>query len=122
MNSCLNNEFSARLITVSGLVQGVGFRPFIYRLATEHQLSGWVRNCVGVVEIHVQGELQGLNKFTSLARPQLESDKVSDIGDFDAFSILQSQSQGEKSISVPTDLFLCDDCLEIGRASCRERV
>jgi len=128
MNSCLNNELSARLITVSGLVQGVGFRPFIYRLAAEHQLSGWVRNCVGVVEIHVQGELQDLNKFTadifekkpSLARPQLESNKVSDIGDFDTFSILQSQSQGEKSISVPTDLFLCDDCLvELNDASNR---
>jgi len=112
-------ELSARQIILSGQVQGVGFRPFIYRLASEHDLTGWVRNCVGIVEIHVQGQTQDLNNFTSeifkkkpsLARPELESDKQSDVGDFDTFSILQSQSLGEARISVPTDLFLCDDCL-----------
>ena len=123
MDTCLSKQFdtvlTARQIKLSGQVQGVGFRPFIYRLAKEYQLSGWVRNCVGFVEIHVQGQPQNLQHFTadifekkpSLAKPVLESDKASDIGEFDSFSILQSQNQGEADISVPADLFLCDDCL-----------
>ena len=40
----------ARALTISGQVQGVGFRPFIYRLARQHELTGWVRNNVGTVE------------------------------------------------------------------------
>ncbi|MCW8927091.1 MAG: acylphosphatase, partial [Xanthomonadales bacterium] len=45
----------ARKITLSGIVQGVGFRPFIYRHALEHSLHGWVLNASGRVEVHVQG-------------------------------------------------------------------
>ncbi len=110
---------SARQILLSGQVQGVGFRPFIYRLASEYQLNGWVRNCLGVVEIHVQGEALKLDEFCSaifekkppLARPVLESETSAEVADFDGFSILQSEQQGEARISVPADLFLCDDCL-----------
>ena len=121
-------ETSARQIILSGQVQGVGFRPFIYRLAIEHELNGWVRNCVGVVEIHVQGQSQNLENFLAdiftkkppLAKPKLESDKQTDPGEFETFSILQSQEQGEAHISVPVDLFLCDDCLaELNRPSDR---
>ena len=112
-------ELSGRKIILSGQVQGVGFRPFIYRLAHEYELTGWVRNCVGVVEIHVQGQSSDLNNFVSdifrkkpaLAKPVLETDQSSDVGEFDSFSILQSQALGDARISVPADLFLCDDCL-----------
>ncbi|NOQ89130.1 MAG: carbamoyltransferase HypF [Gammaproteobacteria bacterium] len=115
----INTALSARQIVLSGQVQGVGFRPFIYRLAIEHELTGWVRNCVGIVEIHVQGQSQNLENFLSdifdknppLAKPKLESDKQADPGEFEAFSILQSDSHGDARISVPADLFLCDDCL-----------
>jgi len=114
-----NSAVAARQILLSGKVQGVGFRPFIYRIATEHKLVGWVRNCVGVVEVHVQGQPQDLDNFLTdifekkppLAEPDLESDKNVDIGEYDAFCILQSLDQGEARISVPVDLFLCDDCL-----------
>jgi len=110
---------SARQILLSGKVQGVGFRPFIYRLAIEHNLTGWVRNCVGVVEVHVQGEHQDLEDFLSdifakkppLAEPRLESDEQAGLAEYDTFNILQSKILGEAKISVPNDLFLCDDCL-----------
>ena len=46
---------SARRLRLSGHVQGVGFRPFVYRLAVRHGLRGWVKNCVGEVEIHAEG-------------------------------------------------------------------
>jgi len=114
-----SSAVAARQILLSGKVQGVGFRPFIYRIATEHKLVGWVRNCVGVVEVHVQGQPQDLDNFLTdifekkppLAEPDLESDKNVDIGEYDIFCILQSLDQGEARISVPVDLFLCDDCL-----------
>lgn len=109
----------ARQIVLSGQVQGVGFRPFIYRIAVENNLTGWVRNCVGIVEIHVQGASQNLENFLKdifdksppLAKPVLESEQEADIEAFDSFKILESQVQGSSLISIPADLFLCDDCL-----------
>ena len=114
-----NQATTARHIVLSGNVQGVGFRPFIYRLAREHGLHGWVRNRIGLVEIHVQGPADQIKLFLPdvfsraprLARPELKSDNAADPGGFDTFSILQSLDQGEADISVPADLFTCDDCL-----------
>ncbi len=110
---------SARHIVLSGKVQGVGFRPFIYRIATQHQLSGWVRNRVGLVEMHVQGRAEILEKFVTeifsrapqLAQPVLESETRVDAEAFETFRILQSLDQGDAHISVPADLFTCDDCM-----------
>ena len=48
-----------------GVVQGVGFRPFVYRLAHQYNLKGWVRNTSGNVEIEVEGEEQSLAAFLS---------------------------------------------------------
>ena len=114
-----SSQAAARKLILSGQVQGVGFRPFIYRIAVEHQLTGWVRNCVGVVEIHVQGEPQSLQAFQDdvfdkrppLARPELDSQVSVSVESYDSFSILESQDQGAAHITVPADLFLCDDCL-----------
>ena len=109
----------ARHIVLSGTVQGVGFRPFIFRIATQHQLQGWVRNRVGLVEIHIQGGAAALDQFVQdifaqapqLAQPVLQSDRPVALGAFDSFRILASLDQGEPNISVPADLFTCDDCL-----------
>lgn len=104
---------------LSGKVQGVGFRPFIYRLAAEYRLAGWVRNRVGLVEIHVQGQAENLQQFVAaifsrapqLASPILQSDRPVAVEPFDNFSIVASLDQGEANISVPADLFTCGDCL-----------
>jgi len=109
----------ARKLILSGQVQGVGFRPFIYRIALQNNLTGWVRNCVGIVEIHVQGKAQAIDRFTAdvfascppLAKPRLESEQAIDLEAFDVFTILESQDEGAAHITVPADLFLCDDCL-----------
>ena len=110
---------AARQITLSGRVQGVGFRPFIYRLAVKHELAGWVRNSKGLVDIHVQGASKNIQRFVEdvfhrkppLADPHLESEKPAEAGDYDGFNIIQSSVQGLSHISVPADLYLCDDCL-----------
>lgn len=125
MQPCLKNKphnstaIIARKLLLSGKVQGVGFRPFIYRLAVTHHLSGWVKNCVGTVEIHIQGSKNNIDDFIAdifskkppLADPLLEEDKITDISTFEEFSILASNSLGENNISLPNDLFLCDECL-----------
>ena len=106
-------------LIVSGRVQGVGFRPFIYRLAESHRLTGWVRNRTGQVEIHVQGENQALYAFTRrlfqhappLSQPQLESCEPAPVDALDRFTIRKSAAADSGNIHVPPDLFTCDDCL-----------
>jgi hydrogenase maturation protein HypF len=56
-------SIAGRRLRVTGVVQGVGFRPFVYRLAARHSLAGWVRNVAGTVEIHVEGEPTRLDVF-----------------------------------------------------------
>jgi len=110
----------ARRIVLSGVVQGVGFRPFIYRHAQTHKLQGWVRNASGRVEVHVQGELQQLDEFIGtlidsapkLSRPVLESATETTAFDTGEFEILPSLADADADIHLPADLFTCDDCLE----------
>ena len=114
-----NVSTKAKRIVVQGLVQGVGFRPFIYQLALQHQLSGWVRNCLGQVEIHVEGNSVNLADFEiaifshapAAARPVPSNSTDTSIENINTFSILDSVDQGKANISVPADLFTCDDCL-----------
>ena len=54
---------TAYSIHIRGVVQGVGFRPFVYRLARAHGLSGWVINAEAGVEIHVEGTQAELQAF-----------------------------------------------------------
>ena len=113
------NVKHARGIVLSGIVQGVGFRPFIYRHAKLHKLHGWVRNSSGRVEIHVQGDLQNLDRFSDtlidsapeLSRPVLESLCDEPLTDSHDFLIIESLADGEADIHLPADLFTCDDCL-----------
>ncbi len=115
----LTEEVEALRLIVSGRVQGVGFRPFIYRLAQSHHLTGWVRNCTGQVEIHIQGENQALYAFTQrlfqhappLSQPQLESCEPAPLDAFDRFTIRKSTAADSCNIHLPPDLFTCDDCL-----------
>lgn len=104
---------------VSGVVQGVGFRPFVYRLAHQYHLNGWVKNCTGQVEILVVGDSRCLGEFErdliasapAIARPLIHAREAVDTVDFDDFSILASEVDGKSDIHVPVDYFVCDDCL-----------
>jgi hydrogenase maturation protein HypF len=106
-------------LLLSGRVQGVGFRPFVYRLADSLHLCGWVRNCVGRVEIHIEGDAESLQAFTrrlfqqspTLAEPRLERCTPARLEALPDFSILESVAAGSVQIHVPPDLFTCDDCL-----------
>jgi hydrogenase maturation protein HypF len=118
----------AQFITISGRVQGVGFRPFVYRLAHRHQITGWVRNVDGLVEIHAEGSPSQLQQFRQALlqeAPPLSAPDSLSVADCsaeqaEAFSILDSAAiqrdpdstiADPGSIHLPPDGFVCADCL-----------
>lgn len=104
---------------ISGQVQGVGFRPYIYRLAVQHSLVGWVKNLAGIVEIQVQGQAAALDAFADqlitqappLAYPHIETCVETPIQSFVTFTILASEATEPAVIHVPPDYFTCEACL-----------
>ena len=112
-------ERVAELITISGRVQGVGFRPFVYRLALQHGIKGWVRNVNGAVEIQAEGEWPQLRSFSAallneappLSRPGPLTATSSLPENAERFAILDSQSSSAADIHLPADGFVCADCL-----------
>jgi hydrogenase maturation protein HypF len=104
---------------VQGVVQGVGFRPFVYRLAREEQLGGYVLNDERGVVLEVDGRPAAVESF--LARLALESpplavvervdcDRLESTGERD-FRIVESVSSGDADALVSHDAATCDDCL-----------
>ncbi len=114
---------AARQIVVEGVVQGVGFRPFVWRLATELQLSGSVRNAAGRVEIAAAGDPAALDAFVrrlrSDAPPRARVDDIAATPLPPAaaaalvrpFTIDESVSAAATERLFPPDIATCDDCL-----------
>lgn len=108
-----------RRIVVSGVVQGVGFRPFVFNAATGLGLTGTVCNTVAGVVIEVQGRREGLDAFHSLMAEEppplavIEAISLADIPVVPEteFRIEQSQDGTVLSTSIPADLAACADCL-----------
>jgi hydrogenase maturation protein HypF len=109
----------ARKWIVGGRVQGVGFRPFVYRVARRYGVSGWVRNRAGVVEVLGQGGPELLRRFghalvteaPPLARPMILSETLVPPAPGDDFQILTSEAARSDHVHLPPDCFACDDCL-----------
>jgi hydrogenase maturation protein HypF len=108
-----------RQILVSGIVQGVGFRPYVYRLATGRHLSGTIRNTAAGVTIEIQGPAETVQDFVEhlpaeappLAR--ITSVAVHDVpcnGDQE-FSIVHSHEGEEVRTLISPDVAICSDCL-----------
>lgn len=115
-----SNEETCRLkVIIHGAVQGVGFRPFVYRLATEMKLNGWVSNTSQGVLIEVEGDQQTLHTFISkihsekppLAKILSFEHSFLDPKGFTQFEIKESSDNGEKSVLVLPDVAVCSDCL-----------
>lgn len=105
---------------IEGQVQGVGFRPHVYRLATAHELKGWVSNGPDGVHMEVQGGKHQLEDFLRIlfAEPPVRSkitnhhltwlpEKV-----FHDFSIRESDIRGKTSVLLTPDIALCNNCRE----------
>jgi hydrogenase maturation protein HypF len=109
---------SALRVQVRGQVQGVGFRPFVHRLAVRHGLGGWVRNESGAVEIEIEGGAPELAKFLRgleqeappLARIEAVRAEPCDPTGNQRFSIVGSVMRADERLPVPPDTTLCAAC------------
>jgi hydrogenase maturation protein HypF len=107
-------------IRIRGAVQGVGFRPFIYRLAHELRLSGWVNNSPQGVTLEAEGAAPDLQKFLlrfeheKPPRSSIQSLEASwlDPAGYSAFEIRPSETSGAKTTLVLPDIATCLDCLQ----------
>lgn len=107
-------------IRIAGLVQGVGFRPFVYRLAKEIRLKGYVLNDTSGVTIEVEDKKEKLDEFLiriDKEKPalskiySLQHSFLEEIG-FKEFEIRKSDEQGDKKASILPDIAVCEDCLK----------
>jgi len=115
----MNEEHVATRLEVEGVVQGVGFRPFVYQLAKNLGLKGEVANTAGGVTIELEGPAGAISSFCrSLTE---KSPPLADITSvavhpglqqgFKDFSIVLSRTDTKKSILISPDVSICDDCL-----------
>lgn len=117
------NDPDSRLLRmrlqIGGAVQGVGFRPYVYRLAMELGLAGWVNNSAQGVCVEVEGRRNLVEQFLLRIEPEkpplsfiqsLEPSYLDPVG-YDGFSIRESDTGGEKSALVLPDVATCPDCL-----------
>lgn len=107
-------------IKIQGTVQGVGLRPFVYRIAKEKNLKGFVKNSLEGVVIEVQGEKERIEEFIfdlKKKKPPIteyalfESEEISLKKEND-FHILKSDESGEKIALILPDIATCDECLK----------
>ena len=104
---------------IAGRVQGVGFRPTVYRYATERGLAGYVRNDPTGVVVEVEGDEAAVAAFFARLQqappPQavitgMEKRTLETKGDRQ-FEVVESESAGDAGVHISPDLATCDDCL-----------
>ncbi len=108
-----------KAIEIAGIVQGVGFRPFIFRLATENHLIGFITNTAAGVSIEVEGAPAAVEAFLSrlpqevppLARITSMTVAERPSRTDDEFRILPSRAGNERTVLISPDVAICDDCL-----------
>ncbi|MDQ3021071.1 MAG: carbamoyltransferase HypF [Bacteroidota bacterium] len=107
-------------IKILGVVQGVGFRPFVYRLAKDFNLTGWVLNSAQGVFIEAEGQREDLEIFLfrlEKEKPRIASIhsleySVHDVSGYEEFEIRHSQTNGKKIALILPDIATCPDCLQ----------
>jgi len=110
---------NAYSIKVRGVVQGVGFRPFVYRLACANDLKGWVLNAEEGVQIHLEGDERRLKSFLGEMKTQAPQAAIIaevyaepiEASGFVEFTIRESTGAGQPTVRISPDLPVCDNCL-----------
>lgn len=113
------NPLTIKMV-ITGQVQGVGFRPFIYRMATQYHLKGWVKNRSGEVIVLLQGKKHHFEAFKQailkqhppLAMPFIDSVSTVDHEYLSNFIIEKSAVSKHAQRHIPADFFTCNDCLD----------
>ncbi len=107
-------------IQVKGIVQGVGFRPYVYNLALKNKLFGWVNNDDQGVNIALEGDDLNLESFLDTLKnyppPLAKIDSITSeekkLQNFKSFEIIESKTTSNKSTIISPDMAICDDCIE----------
>ena len=110
---------TAYRLEINGIVQGVGFRPFIYQLANHHGLKGEVANTATGVSLVLEGPENDIRQFIddlSIKRPPLAhivevSETRVAVNGFTVFSIVKSRGSATRATLISPDVMVCDDCL-----------
>ena len=120
MNSATKDGLKRLRVTLRGAVQGVGFRPYVYRLATEMGLSGSVLNSAAGLVVEVEGSPEQLSRFAERLEAEKpaasvvttrESAWIAALG-ATRFEILSSDNDATKTVNVLPDLATCNECRE----------
>jgi len=122
MDALILQPVIQRRLRVRGLVQGVGFRPFVYRLASELMLDGWVRNDGGGVEIALRGDAEQVARFEQRVRHEaprlarIDAIEIERLADPVADALqpgfcIEESHHGPVTTGVAPDAALCDACL-----------
>lgn len=106
-------------IHITGIVQGVGFRPYVYGLALRLGLNGWVRNTSSGVDITIEGEKENIDAFLELVYPEAPplahidtiDTQFSDLNGFKSFEIIHSEDIIGAFQPISPDISICNDCL-----------
>ena len=109
-----------KVILVEGIVQGVGFRPFVYKLAADFKLKGWVNNTSLGVIVDIEGREEQVLSFIEMLKNNTPSlAKVSNITinskeliGYENFEIKFSKEEENISTLISPDISICDDCKE----------
>lgn len=114
------DEKVSYLIEIYGVVQGIGFRPYIYKKAKEYNISGWVNNCDSSVLIDLEGEKESVKNFLidvvkkppDLANIKKVKASRKNTSEYNDFSIKSSTSGNTRLKFVLPDVSTCDECLK----------
>src|SRR5579864_3228256 len=120
MTIAAKDEMQRLRITLRGAVQGVGFRPFVYRLATEMALTGWVLNSSAGLVVEVEGPGEALGRFADRLEREKPAASVVNVRESawiavensTRFEILASDHESAKTVNVLPDLATCPQCRE----------
>lgn len=111
-------NLQAKAININGIVQGVGFRPFVFKLAQELGIKGWVNNSSRGVTIHAEGDNLDLfcQRLQSEAPPLAKIMSIRSVDmnykNYLRFEIVQSNAEQEADVFISPDVATCGDCLK----------
>ncbi len=119
MDEAMKKDFVARSFTIKGVVQGIGFRPFVYRLALHYGLKGKISNTTTGVSLHVEGikgDIDSFSRDLHEKRPPLAYiteilSKSAPVRNFKEFAIAKSINRDAFSTLISPDISICKDCL-----------
>lgn len=117
---CGSKEKQCWQLKITGIVQGVGFRPYVYSLANDSHLAGWINNSSEGVTIEVEGSFENLTSFRQkllnnppdLAKIDAFEQQIVPARDYNCFYIAPSKNEHLKTAQIPADASTCKECLE----------